>query len=160
MAEKKRIKQFLGRCEHNIDEKGRLFIPAKFRAFLGEDFVICKSFHDTNCLFAFTEDDFDKLYDSFGLDSDIYVDADTARVQRMIYSSASYMKIDKQGRTLVPKNLREDVGMTKEVVLIGSGRRIEIWPLEDWNKEMGDNIQNNISRRRYDEMRSKRNEKK
>jgi MraZ protein len=118
----------IGTYIHNVDEKGRLAIPSKMRAELGEPFYVTCFTND--CLSVYSEDEWKTLTDKFNAipQSDIKAQ----RAVRMIYSNACKCEPDKQGRVLLPQLLRERVGIEKEVVTIGASNRAEIWAKERW----------------------------
>ncbi len=113
---------------HNVDEKGRLAIPSKLRAELGEPFYILCFTND--CLSVYSEEEWKKLTDKFNAIPQS--DLKAQRSVRLIYSSACKCEPDKQGRVLIPQLLREKVGIDKEVVTIGASNRAEIWAKEKW----------------------------
>ena len=105
-----------GEYSHNIDAKGRLIIPAKFRDDLGENFVITKGME--NCLYVYPEDewnDFEKKLNALPTTTD--------------------GELDKQGRTLIPSVLRTYAKLDKEVVFVGMGKRAEIWDKARWDEK-------------------------
>ena len=120
---------FMGEYEHSIDSKGRMFIPAKFRDGLGDNFVIFRWLFD-NCLYVMSNDTFESF--SAGLDQMPLADEDAAMVQRVIYASASYAELDAQKRVLIPLELRKYAKLDKDVVVVGVRNRIEIWDKETW----------------------------
>ncbi len=116
---------FRGRFNHNIDAKGRLNFPAKFREILANNYeeklIIVKYLQ---CLRAYPLTEwiaFEKAK------SQQYRNAAQEETLRMVLSSLAECGFDKQGRVLIPQNLREYAGLTKEAVLIGMFKKIEIW---------------------------------
>jgi len=125
---------FRGRFEHTIDGKGRISIPAKFREILTkkyEDRVVVTNFD--HCLIAFPEEEWSMLEQKAGSFS--LMRKETSAFFRFFYSSASDCVIDKQGRLLIPQTLREYANLQKDVVLVGEGKRIEIFAKERWLEE-------------------------
>ena len=120
---------FMGRYNHTIDPKGRLSIPSKYREILGDEFVVSKGMD--GCLFVYADEDW-KAFEA-KLASLPLVNEDARQFARFFLSGAQYVTVDKQGRILVPQDLREFAGLEKDVVLAGTGGRIEIWSLEQWN---------------------------
>ncbi len=120
---------FMGRYNHTIDPKGRLSIPSKYRETLGDEFVVSKGMD--GCLFAYASSDW-KVFEE-KLASLPLINAEARQFARFFLSGAQYVTIDKQGRILMPQDLREFAGLEKDVVLAGMGGRIEIWSLEKWN---------------------------
>lgn len=121
---------FMGTYNHTIDPKGRLSIPSKYRDVLGEEFVVSKGMD--GCLFVYAIDDW-KVFEE-KLASLSIVKAETRQFARFFLAGAQYVTVDKQGRILMPQDLREFAGLEKDVVLAGMGSRIEIWSLEKWNE--------------------------
>ena len=121
---------FMGEFNHNVDAKGRLIVPSKFRDKLGESFVITKGFD--RCLSVYDAANWEKVQEKLVQMPMLTEDARTIR--RMIVGSASETECDKQGRVLLPAPLREYAGISKEAVLIGNLDHIEIWDKDSWNK--------------------------
>lgn len=121
---------FMGEFQHSIDSKGRIIIPAKFRDELGEKFIVTRGLD--NCLFVYPQDEWEKLEGK--LKTLPFTKADARAFTRLFFSGAVECEVDKQGRVLLPLNLREYAGMNKDAVVIGVSSRVEIWSLEVWNK--------------------------
>jgi MraZ protein len=124
---------FRGRYEHTIDAKGRISIPSKFREILGkkdERLVITNFDH---CLVAFPSEEWSLLEQKVGTFS--LMKKETSAFFRFFYSSAMDCEIDKQGRLLIPQTLRDYASLQKDVVLVGEGKRIEIFAKERWLEE-------------------------
>ena len=125
---------FRGRYEHTIDAKGRISIPSKFREVLGkkyDDRLVITNFD--HCLVAFPYEEWSLLEQKVGTFS--LMKKETSAVFRFFYSSAMDCDIDKQGRLLIPQTLRDYAGLQKDVVLVGEGKRIEIFAKERWLEE-------------------------
>jgi len=121
---------FLGEYSHNIDSKGRIIIPAKMREQLGEHFVITKGLD--NCLFVYPMQEWERVAENL---SKLPSNQKNARyLQRLFLSGASEGETDKQGKVLINQQHREFAGLTKEVVIVGVSKRIEIWDAEAWAK--------------------------
>ena len=119
---------FLGTHQPRMDEKGRLFLPAKFRDALAGGLVITRG--QERCLYVFPDEEFARLYQQMRLAP---VTSRSARdYQRVFLSGASNETPDKQGRVTVPPPLREYAGLTHECVVIGAGPRVEVWDAEAW----------------------------
>ncbi|NLL79675.1 MAG: division/cell wall cluster transcriptional repressor MraZ [Clostridiales bacterium] len=117
---------FMGEYNHTIDAKGRLIIPSKFRESLGEAFVVTKGLD--GCLFVYDEEEWKRLEEilkNLPLNS-----KDARQLVRFFLAGAMEAEVDKQGRILLPSNLREYAGLEKDVVLIGVASRVEIWSKE------------------------------
>ena len=118
----------MGTYQHNIDSKGRVIMPAKFREELGGAFYITRGLD--NCLSVLSKSDWDSLGEKLrGLPS-----SQTKDIQRFLFSGAAELEPDKQGRVLIPQPLRDYAGLTKDVVIIGTGLKAEIWDLDRWNE--------------------------
>lgn len=126
---------FKGEYEHTIDVKGRVFIPAKFRDSLGDEFVVCKSYLE-KCLEVYTSQEFDKLNDKFK--ESALTNINEQIVQRYLYSNASDVELDKQGRALIPAKLREYAGLDIEVTIVGVRNKLEIWDRKAWSNRSSD----------------------
>ncbi|MCR4891306.1 MAG: division/cell wall cluster transcriptional repressor MraZ [Lachnospiraceae bacterium] len=126
---------FMGEYSHTIDAKGRLIIPAKFREGLGEQFVVTRGFD--GCLFAYDMEKWGDMTEKLKLLPPLK--RETRRLIRFFLAGAAEVEYDKQGRILLPQPLRAHADLTKEVVLVGAGDRVEIWDQNRWqNEEMGD----------------------
>lgn len=126
----------IGEFEHSLDAKGRLIMPAKLRETIGDKFVVTKGLD--GCLFAFSLMEwanFEEKLKSLPLSN-----RSSREFTRFFLSGATECEIDKQGRFLIPTNLRESANLQKEVVIIGVGTRIEIWDKEKWNSYNNENI--------------------
>ncbi|HHV71710.1 MAG TPA: division/cell wall cluster transcriptional repressor MraZ [Clostridia bacterium] len=119
---------FMGEYQHTVDEKGRVIIPAKFREELGEKFIITKGLD--NCLFVYPQEEWSNLEQK--LKQLPFTKADARAFVRFFFSGATEASLDKQGRTVLPNNLREYAKIDKDVVIIGVSTRVEIWNKEKW----------------------------
>ena len=127
---------FIGEYDHTIDVKGRLIVPTKFREQLGEAFVIAKG--NDGCLAIYTNEDWETFMKKIQA---LPANKDIRTYVRTIVGSALPVETDKQGRILVPGNLREYAGLDKDVVLAGVIDKIEVWDKERWSKQTDiDNI--------------------
>lgn len=121
---------FMGEYNHTLDNKGRLIVPSKFRELLGEVFVVTKGLD--GCLFVYAKSDWDILEEKIkGLP---LANANARKFSRFFLGGATNCDVDKQGRILIPGNLRGFAGLEKDAVLVGVGNRIEIWDKETWIK--------------------------
>ena len=120
----------IGEFEHSIDAKGRLIMPAKLRETIGDKFVVTKGLD--GCLFAFSLIEwanFEEKLKSLPLSN-----RNSREFTRFFLSGATECEIDKQGRFLIPNNLRVAAQLEKEAVIIGVGTRLEIWNKQNWEK--------------------------
>ena len=121
-----------GEYSHNIDPKGRLIIPAKFRDDLGENFVITKGME--NCLYVYPETEWNAFEEKLNA-LPTTTDKKARAFAYFFQGSATDGDLDKQGRTLIPSVLRNYAQLDKEVVFIGMGKRAEIWDKARWEKK-------------------------
>ena len=121
---------FIGEYQHNLDEKGRLAIPVKFRKDLAKGAVVTKGLDD--CLFLYPKSEWQKL--ATKLAALPISKANTRAFSRLMLAGAMDVEIDKQGRMLIPDYLRQYAGMKKEIVIAGLYNRLEIWDIEKWNQ--------------------------
>jgi MraZ protein len=119
---------FFGTYTPKLDEKGRLFLPAKFRDQLTEGLVVTRG--QERCLTVWSMADFQGLTDR--LREAPVTNKGTRDYVRMLFAAASQEVPDKQGRISIPGSLREYASLTKDVVVIGSMNRIEIWDPAAW----------------------------
>lgn len=119
---------FMGEYQHAVDPKGRLIVPAKFREELGETFVVTKGLD--NCLFVYPMNEWKSLETK--LKTLPFTKADARAFARFFFSGATECELDKQGRILLPANLRDYAQLDKDVVVIGVSSRVEIWSKERW----------------------------
>ncbi len=119
---------FLGEYSHNIDDKNRLAIPAKFRSDLKQGAVITRGLD--NCLFLFTKSEWQSLVDKI---SQLPLSQANARsFSRMMLMGAMEVELDKLGRILLPDYLKKFAELKKQVVVGGVLNRIEIWDETKW----------------------------
>ncbi len=130
MPENEQTTIFMGEYQHNIDLKGRLFIPARFRQGLGDLFVLTKGLD--GCLFAYPRSEWAALEQK--LKSLPFTKSDARAFVRFFFSGACECEVDKQGRILIPGNLRAYAQLEKEVVIIGVSSRVEIWARDLWEQ--------------------------
>ncbi|WP_298821441.1 division/cell wall cluster transcriptional repressor MraZ [Chloroflexus sp.] len=121
---------FLGTHEHAIDEKGRLAIPARFRAELAGGMVLTRGFD--RCLLIFPLPFWSELTRRVSALS--LVDEDARMLRRLLFASASEQEMDRQGRILLPQSLREVASLTEQAVLVGLDTYIEVWSPERWRE--------------------------
>ncbi len=117
---------FMGEYNHTIDAKGRLIIPSKFREILGDAFVVTKGLD--GCLFVYDNEEWKRFEEK--LRSLPITNKEARQFVRFFLAGATEAEVDKQGRILIPNVLREFAEITKDVVLVGVGSRIEIWGRE------------------------------
>ena len=119
---------FIGEYEHSVDVKGRIIMPSKLRENIGEKFIITKGLD--KCLFAYSKSEWANFEEK--LKTLPLTNKNARDFVRFFLSGAVECEIDKQGRFLVPSNLRTYANIDKEIVIIGVGTRLEIWNKESW----------------------------
>lgn len=119
---------FMGEYFHAIDQKGRLIMPAKIRSGLGERFIITKGLDA--CLFVYPEHEWKVLEEK--LKKLPFTNKNARSFSRFFFSGATEVEFDRQGRILIPNNLRGHAALEKDVVIIGVSTRLEIWDREKW----------------------------
>ena len=124
------ITMLLGEYKHNLDSKGRVAIPAKFRDELKAGAIITRGLD--NCLFVFAAKEWEALAKK--LIALPLAQANSRAFVRLMLAGASNVEVDSQGRVLIPDYLRKYAGLLKEVVVAGLYSRAEIWDAEKWSK--------------------------
>ena len=124
------ITMLLGEYKHNLDPKGRVAIPAKFREELKAGAIITRGLD--NCLFVFAAKEWEALAKK--LIALPLAQANSRAFVRLMLAGASNVEVDSQGRVLIPDYLRKYAGLLKEVVVAGLYSRAEIWDAEKWSK--------------------------
>lgn len=121
---------FIGEYQHTLDPKNRVIMPSKFREKLGTSFVMTKGLD--NCLFVYSPEEWSIVEEK--LKSLPMTNKDARAFVRFFFAGACECDLDKQGRILMPNNLKDYAKIDKELVIIGVSTRIEIWSKEEWNK--------------------------
>ena len=121
----------VGDYTHNVDAKGRVFVPAKFRLVPGQRFYMCRGVG--GCIRAYSEEEFAKVVEL--LDSATVRDI---KAKRRVLASTVDVDMDSQGRVLLPETLRQKVGITDKVRIIGMSTWMEFWQPELYDEVMGD----------------------
>jgi MraZ protein len=123
---------FLGQFQHNLDDKGRLMIPARFRELLDGRAYITQGFD--RCLMVMTDSYFKQVSET--LNSMNLADPNARLLRRMIFGTAYPVEVDKVGRVLVPQALREFAGLDGEAIVTGQGEYFEVWTPETWDEQV------------------------
>lgn len=121
---------FLGTYFPRLDEKGRVFLPAKYRDELAEGLVITKG--QERCLYVWPAEEFARI--AHAVDTSPATDKAARDHARIFFASASDEVPDKQGRITVPPNLREYAALRRECAVIGASSRLEVWDAEAWRE--------------------------
>ncbi len=125
----------IGEYHHNIDEKGRLIIPSKFREEIGKSFVVTKGLD--GCLFVYSLVEWEKIVNR--LKKLPFTKKDARTFTRFFLASATVCEFDRQGRINLDNSLILYAGIEKECAIIGVNDRLEIWALDKLNKLMQEN---------------------
>lgn len=126
---------FMGEFHHNIDEKGRLVIPNKFRLELGERFIITRGLE--KCLYAYSISEWNNIVQR--LKQLPFTKKDARTFIRSFFSGAAECEFDRQGRINITSPLVGYAGLTKECVVIGANDRLEIWGKANWDNFFNEN---------------------
>ncbi len=121
----------MGTYHHNIDAKGRMSFPTKLRDILGGEFYVTKCINQ-KCLTIYSKEQWEILADKVASLPDSLGGLD---IKRWLFSGAGELVPDKQGRVLIPADLRKFAGLSKDVVVIGLDDKAEIWDKELWEKQ-------------------------
>jgi MraZ protein len=114
---------FFGKFGHTIDEKGRLTVPSKYRDTLGKGLVITRGID--HCLYIFPLEEWERL--SLKIDQLLMTDLDSRQFVSLLFSEASDCVPDRQGRVVIPADLRAYAGLDGDVVVAGSHHHLEVW---------------------------------
>ncbi len=125
---------FIGNFIHQIDQKGRIRVPAKFRTEIGNGYTILKG--DNGCLKFYSEKETEALYEK--LNQVPVTDTEGMKAVRMIMSSAYIPEEDSQGRFVLPQELRNFIKANKQIIFIGLGNRFELWSYDKWVEYSGE----------------------
>lgn len=117
----------IGQYSYAIDDKGRLSFPPRFRDEMGESFVVTRWIEDS-CLVAFPEAEWEDMAQRLGTKGTVQ----SREAQLNLYAFAAQVQPDKQGRILIPADLRQLVGIDRDVTVVGVGRHAEIWDSATW----------------------------
>ena len=127
---------FIREYQHALDSKNRMIVPSKLREELGNKFVITKGLD--GCLYAYPQDEWKNLEEK--MKTLPLTNRDARSFVRFFFAGACEIEMDKQGRGLIPQNLKEYAGIEKEIVSIGVLTRVEIWSKEKWQEYNDSNV--------------------
>jgi MraZ protein len=122
---------FLGRHGHNLDDKGRLALPARFREQLGGGVVITRGFDA--CLLVYPIEAWMPVAERVSALS--ISDPDVRLLRRMLFANATDAQLDRQGRILIPADLRAHAAIEREAIVVGMHTFIEIWSPDGWTAQ-------------------------
>ena len=125
----------LGEFHHNIDDKGRLVVPTKFREEIGSEFIITRGIE--KCLYVYSLEEWEKLVSK--LNTLPFTKKVTRTFTRFFYSGATACIFDKSGRMSITSPLVSYAGLDKECIIIGVNDHLEIWDSKAFNEFMVDN---------------------
>lgn len=128
----------IGEYHHSLDEKNRLIIPSKFRAEIGNEFIITRGLD--RCLFIYSKDEWEKIVNK--LSTLPFTKKDARDFLRFFLSGATVCEFDKQGRIIITSPLVQYAGLKKDCVIIGVNERLEIWGEESFNTFISENEDN------------------
>jgi MraZ protein len=129
---------FMGEYHHNIDDKGRLIIPSKFREELGENFIVTRGLD--GCLFVYSKNEWEQIVAK--LKTLPFTKKDARSFVRFFLSGATVCEFDKQGRINITSPLATYADLTKECIVIGVNDRLEIWSKANWENFFNSNEEN------------------
>lgn len=127
---------FIGEYQHALDNKNRMIVPSKLREELGNKFVITKGLD--GCLYAYPLSEWKILEEK--LKTLPLTNKDARAFVRFFFAGACEVEMDKQGRGLIPQNLKEYAGIEKDIVSIGVLAKVEIWSKEKWDNYNDSNL--------------------
>ena len=125
----------IGEYHHNIDEKGRLIIPSKFRDEIGKEFIVTRGLD--GCLFIYSKGQWEKIVTK--LQTLPFTKKDARTFNRFFLSSATVCEFDKQGRINIPSNLINYASIQKECTIIGVNDRLEVWASDKFSSLIEEN---------------------
>ena len=117
----------VGKYRHTVDPKGRLFVPSKLRTELGDAFYVTLGLD--HCLSVYTEEGWAAIVEKYNA-----LPMSQARKMRFLFANAAKCEPDKQGRFLIPTELRDYAGLRQEVTFIGQAGHAEIWDSEAYDR--------------------------
>ena len=133
---------FMGEFNHVLDPKNRVIIPSKFREELKEKFVLTAGLD--GCLYLLTYDYWERFAEQL---AQLPFTKQTRELQRFFAQNAAETEIDKQGRIVIPANLKSLAGIDKDVVFVGVIGKIELWAKEKLESSQADDTMENIAER-------------
>lgn len=128
---------FMGEYHHNIDDKGRIIVPSKFRDELGSNFIVTRGLD--GCLYLYPLNQWNAIISKY---KELPETKSKRQFMRIFLSGATTCEYDKQGRINIPTPLISYADLIKECIIIGVDEKIEIWSIERWNKFVSDTEDN------------------
>lgn len=117
----------IGKQRHTIDAKNRIFLPAKFREELGSDIVLSQSITG-KCIRVYSRENWQKFEEKINTLPEIELDDGLF----WVFANAERAEVDAQGRIAIPNELKMYAGLTKDIVSVGRGERMEIWDEQEF----------------------------
>ncbi|MDO4832576.1 MAG: division/cell wall cluster transcriptional repressor MraZ [Clostridia bacterium] len=121
---------FLGLYNHSLDAKNRIFIPSKYREYLGDTFVVCKA-PDT-CLYIYSQEEWEKVAAQVKA---LPGTPEFRRYKRSFFEAADIVEMDKQGRFTIKADLIGYAKLKKDIVIAGAGNKFEVWDAEEYESD-------------------------
>lgn len=118
----------IGHYSHTLDQKGRVSVPAKYRVDMGSTFVVSKGYG--NCVYGYPMEKWEVWRESIEK-----LPTAKSKLKRFFLGSAFEVEVDKQGRIILPQDLREFAFLSTDVVVVGMSDHIEIWNSDKWREE-------------------------
>jgi len=137
---------FMGQYQHNLDNKGRLTIPSRYRVLLEQEAYVTQGF-DTN-LMIWTLTAFETI--SKGINRMSITDPVSRLLRRLIFANGEKVEVDRAGRILIPQYLRQFARLDGEVMIVGVGDYFEIWSPEMWSQQMAQLQDSNANTQRFE----------
>lgn len=130
-----------GQHFHNMDKKGRVFIPAKFREELGSRVVLCRSIDKKNCVCVYRSEDYQALIAK--------ISEKPSKIKNPLFrylSSSVEVEYDAQGRVNIPQNLRTPANLSDEeqLIIVGASEKVEIWTTSAWDEVNSEDLSDDI----------------
>ena len=124
------VAELLGQHRYQLDVKGRVALPAKFREAFADGVFLTLA--EDSCLYAFPRPEWERRRAELGLRA---MSSQAARARaRIFFANAEHVELDGQGRMVIPQKLRHQAGLQREAVVIGVSEWLEIWPAEAWER--------------------------
>ena len=124
---------FRGTFDHTLDAKSRLTVPARYRSALSDGVVLAMPIDQKPCVGVWRPQDYER-YTARALAQLPPLSPQLAELERFFYGSSHDVELDAAGRIMVPSFLAQHARLTKEVVVVGAGDRLELWDKSSWNQ--------------------------
>ncbi len=124
---------FRGTFDHTLDAKSRLTVPARYRAALADGVVLAMPVDQQPCVGVWRPQDYER-YTERALAELPPLSPRLAELERFFYGNSHDVELDAAGRIMVPSFLTEHAGLSREVVVVGAGDRLELWCKDRWDQ--------------------------